>query len=179
MNRPLVERGTGEREKRSFSWCRGCLINWRAANFCGDNFIFVSFTRRCNSCRRSKCCWSLYFGLSSKLHVLEKSWYHLLHSKFAHCSGLLNWKLNSQDEQLVAHKLSNLDRRSFLLAQGEILVIQMIALAQRCLGHCQPARSYFTKRQRPAPYLFSYRRSRTFYKIDNEARAPFLCFLTE
>ena len=47
-----------------------------------------------------------------------------------------------------------------------------------CLGHCQPARSYFSKRQRPAPYWFSYRRSRTFYKIDNEAWAPFLCFLT-
>ena len=49
-------------------------------------------------------------------------------------------------------KLSNLDRRSFLLAQGKIVVIQMIGLAQRCLGHCQAARSYFSKRQRPAPY---------------------------
>ena len=39
-----------------------------------------------------------------------------------------------------------------LLAQEEILRIQMFALVQRCLGHCQPARSYFLKRQRPAPY---------------------------
>ena len=28
----------------------------------------------------------------------------------------------------------------------------MLALIQHCLDHCQPARSYFLKRQRPAPY---------------------------
>ena len=36
------------------------------------------------------------------------------------------------------------------LAQGEILRIQMLELVQRCLGHCQPATSYFLKRHRPA-----------------------------
>ena len=45
-----------------------------------------------------------------------------------------------------------INRKSFLLAQEEILRIQMLALVQRCLDHCQPARSYFLKRQRPAPY---------------------------
>ena len=34
----------------------------------------------------------------------------------------------------------------------EISRIQMLALIQHCLDHCQPARSYFLKRQRPAPY---------------------------
>ena len=29
--------------------------------------------------------------------------------------------------------------------------IQMLALVQCSLDHCQPARSYFLKRQRPAP----------------------------
>ena len=28
----------------------------------------------------------------------------------------------------------------------------MLALVQRCLGHCQPARSCFLKRQGPVPY---------------------------
>ena len=41
--------------------------------------------------------------------------------QFVHCRGLLNKKLNSQDERPVAHKLSSLNRKSFLLAQGEIL----------------------------------------------------------
>ena len=45
-----------------------------------------------------------------------------------------------------------INRKSFLLAQVEILRIQMLALVQRCLDHCQPARSDFLKRQRPAPY---------------------------
>ena len=44
-----------------------------------------------------------------------------------------------------------INRKSFLLAQVEILRIQMLALVQRCLD-CQPARSDFLKRQRPAPY---------------------------
>ena len=30
--------------------------------------------------------------------------------------------------------------------------IQMLALVQRCLDHCQPERSYFLKCQRPALY---------------------------
>ena len=35
----------------------------------------------------------------------------------------------------------------FLLAQEEILRNQMLALVQRSLGHCQPARSYFLCRK--------------------------------
>ena len=50
----------------------------------------------------------------------------------------------AQVKQLKSEKLSPCSRG--------ILRIQMLALVQRCLGHCQPARSYFLKRQRPAPY---------------------------
>ena len=63
----------------------------------------------------------------------------------------LETELLYQHERPVVHKLSGLNRlnrKSFLLAQGEILRIQMLALVQRCLDHCQPARSYFSKRQR-------------------------------
>ena len=42
----LIATCKGEGSARSFSWCRRCLITWRAANFRGDNFIFISFTRR-------------------------------------------------------------------------------------------------------------------------------------
>ena len=45
-----------------------------------------------------------------------------------------------------------LKTKSFLTAQEEILRNQMLTLVQRCLGYCQPARSYFLKLQRPAPY---------------------------
>ena len=50
----------------------------------------------------------------------------------------------AQVKQLKSEKLSP--------CSEEILRIQMLSLVQRCLGHCQPARSYFLKRQRPAPY---------------------------
>ena len=118
------------------------LINWRAANFRGDNFIFISLTRRCNSCQRSKSCWSLCTLACPRSFTFWRS------NDIICFFCIPSWKLNSQDERLVAHKLSNLNRRSFLFAQGEIVVIQMIALAQRCLDHRQPARSYFSKRQR-------------------------------
>ena len=49
-------------------------------------------------------------------------------------------------------QVKQLKTKSFLTAQEEILRNQMLTLVQRCLGHCQPARSYFVKRQRPAPY---------------------------
>ena len=50
----------------------------------------------------------------------------------------------AQVKQLKSEKLSPCSRG--------ILRIQMLALVHRCLGHCQPVRSYFLKRQRPAPY---------------------------
>ena len=50
----------------------------------------------------------------------------------------------AQVKQLKSEKLSPSSRGN--------LRIQMLALGQRCLGHCQPARSCFLKRQRPAPY---------------------------
>ena len=49
-------------------------------------------------------------------------------------------------------QVKQLKSESFLLAQVEILTIQMLALLQSCLDQCQPARSYFLKCQRPAPY---------------------------
>ena len=52
----------------------------------------------------------------------------------------------AQVKQLKSEKLSPCSRG--------ILRIQMLALVQRCLGHCQPARSHFLKRQRPATYYF-------------------------
>ena len=79
-------------------------------------------------------------------------------------------KLETELARRTPRKLSSLNQKSFLLAQGEIIWIQMLALVQRFLDLCQPARSYFLKRQRPAPYSFSYRRSTTFCNIDNEAR---------
>ena len=53
----------------------------------------------------------------------------------------------------VGHKLSSLNRKSSLLAQGEILRIQMLALVQRCLDHCQPARSYLLEMPKTGPVL--------------------------
>ena len=55
----------------------------------------------------------------------------------------------AQVKQLKSEK-----RKAFSLLKREILRIQMLALVQRCLGHCQPARSHFLKRQRPATYYF-------------------------
>ena len=46
----------------------------------------------------------------------------------------------AQFEQLKSEKLSPCSRRN--------LTIQTLALVQRCLDHCQPARSYFSKHQR-------------------------------
>ena len=43
----------------------------------------------------------------------------------------LETELLQQHERPVAHKLSSFNRKSFLLAQGEILRIQMLALVQR------------------------------------------------
>ena len=53
----------------------------------------------------------------------------------------------AQVKQLKSEK-----RKAFSLLKREILRIQMLALVQRCLGHCQLARSHFLKRQRPATY---------------------------
>ena len=43
----------------------------------------------------------------------------------------LETELLQQHERPVAHKLSSFNRKSFLLAQGEILRIQMLALVKR------------------------------------------------
>ena len=48
----------------------------------------------------------------------------------------------AQVKQLKSEKLSPCSRGNR---------IQMLALVQRSLDHCQPARSYFLKSQRPAP----------------------------
>ena len=65
----------------------------------------------------------------------------------------------TQVKQLKSEKLSP--------CSGGNLEDSNACAIQRCLGHCQPTRSYFLKRQRPARYQFSYRRSKTFCKIDN------------
>ena len=80
-------------------------------------------TWRWNSCRRSKRCWSLCTVLSTLC-----TFYSVL------------FACRAQVKQLKSEKLSPCSRG--------ILRIQMLALLQRCLGHCQPARSC----QRPAPY---------------------------
>ena len=58
-------------------------------------------------------------------------------------------------------------------ASAEILRIQMLALVQRCLGHCQPARSCFLKRQGPVRINSLIGDQRLFFKIDNYTRDPF------
>ena len=108
--RPLVERGTGEREKRkSFVQVFGASEVM---------IVSVPFAFQVHSLR----------GLVK------------LGTELARRTGC-----RAQVKQLI-------NRKSFLLAQVEILRIQMLALVQRCLDHCQPARSDFLKRQRPAPY---------------------------
>ena len=50
----------------------------------------------------------------------------------------------TQVKQLKSEKLSP--------CSGGNLEDSNACAIQRCLGHCQPARYYFLKRQRPAPY---------------------------
>ena len=67
--------------------------------------------------------------------------------------GLVKLETELARRTALRAQVKQLKSESFLLAQGEILRIQMLALVQRRgLGHCQPARSYFLKRQRPAAY---------------------------
>ena len=104
-------------------------------------------------CRRSKRCYLfvLVFGGSRSEEVMIVS----IPFTFQVCplQGLVKLETElarrAQVKQLKSEK-----RKAFSLLKREILRIQMLALVQRCLGHCQPARSHFLKRQRPATYYF-------------------------
>ena len=111
--RPLVERGTGETEKRN------SFVQIFGASRSGEVMIVT-------------------LPFAFQVHSLQGL--VKLETELARRTGC-----RAQVKQLI-------NRKSFLLAQLETLRIQMLALVQRCLDHCQPARSDFLKRQRPAPY---------------------------
>ena len=111
-------------------------------------------TRRCNSCRRSDAVdlFVLVFGASRSEEVMIVSVPFAFQVRLLQELVKLETELarrtacRAQFERLKSEKLSPCSSYCGNLKDS------MLEIVQRCLDHCHPARSYFLKRQRPAPY---------------------------